>query len=106
MKRSLAKEIAEKISNEEIREMFVNAKNTITEWSKVSIVNKGMSKGCAWNILASDFKVEQTYNLLAKINMVREFGEYLPPHLKLQNNKTNKITQTIVCQEPNFKNYD
>jgi hypothetical protein len=34
--------------------MFDLAKNNIEDWSKVSIVNKGMTKGTAWNILASD----------------------------------------------------
>ena len=67
MNRTDAKLIAEKITNEELAEMFANAKANITDWTKVSSVNKGMSKGAAWNILASDFDVEKTYNNLAKV---------------------------------------
>jgi hypothetical protein len=40
-----SKKIALIISNQEIKEMFDLAKNNIEDWSKVSIVNKGMTKG-------------------------------------------------------------
>lgn len=102
MNRIEAKKIAEKITNEELAEMFDNAKANITDWTKVSVVNKGMSKGSAWNILASDFDIETNYNILAKVNMVREFGEFLPNYLKpVKENK--KININVVHQEPRFK---
>jgi hypothetical protein len=43
---------------------------------------KGLSKGIAWNILASDFDVSKEYNSLAKTNMVREFSDFIPDYLK------------------------
>lgn len=101
MNRTDAKLIAEKITNEELAEMFENAKANITDWTKVSSVNKGMSKGAAWNILASDFDIEKTYNNLAKVNMIREFGEFLPFYLKPT--KKPKPTIKVVHQEPRFK---
>ena len=101
MNRTDAKLIAEKITNEELAEMFENAKANITDWTKVSSVNKGMSKGAAWNILASDFDVDKTYHNLAKVNMVREFGEFLPNYLKPT--KKPKSTIKAVHQEPRFK---
>ena len=82
MNKKYAKCIAEFITNEDLAVMFVNAKNNITDWTQVSKINKGISKGVAWNILASDFDVEKTYNSIAKFNMVSEFGKYLPNHLK------------------------
>jgi hypothetical protein len=31
-----------------------------------------MTKGTAWNILASDFDVTHSYSNIAKVNMIRE----------------------------------
>ena len=101
MNRSDAKKIAETITNEELGEMFTNAKANISDWTKVSNVNKGMSKGVAWNILASDFDVEKKYHNMAKVNMVREFGEFLPDQLKPA--KKTKPSINVVHQEPKFK---
>lgn len=101
MNRSDAKKIAETITNQELSEMFTNAKANISNWTKVSNVNKGMSKGVAWNILASDFDVDKKYHNMAKVNMVREFGEFLPDHFKPA--KKTKPSINVVHQEPKFK---
>ncbi len=101
MNRSDTKKIAETITNQELSEMFTNAKANITDWTKVSNVNKGMSKGVAWNILASDFDVDKKYHNMAKVNMVREFGEFLPDHFKSA--KKIKPSINVVHQEPKFK---
>lgn len=93
--------IAEKITNEEILEMFENAKQSITDWNVVSKCNRGLSKGCAWNILAEDFDVNKKYHIMAIKNMVREFGEYLPNHLKPV--KKVKAKVSFVHHEPRFK---
>mgnify|MGYP000361941095 CR=1 FL=1 len=103
MNRRDAKIIAEKITNEQLSTMFKNAKENVKEWAKVSIVNKGMTKGVAWNILASDFNITQTYHILAKTNMVREFGEFLPKDLQLHKKEKKKITKTPTHQDPKFK---
>lgn len=100
MNKTEAKKIAETITNEELGVMFENAKKGITDWSKVSNLNKGLSKGVAWNILASDFDVSKKYNNLVKNNMVREFGEFLPDYLKPT--KKNKPQINVVHQEPKF----
>ena len=102
MNRTDAKKIAETITNEELNEMFENAKANITDWTKVSIVNNGMSKGAAWNILASDFNIDMKYHNMARVNMVREFGEFLPNHLKPAK-KTKTTSINVVHQEPRFK---
>ncbi len=102
MNRTDAKKIAETITNEELSDMFTNAKANISDWTKVSNVNKGLSKGVAWNILASDFDIEKKYHNMAKVNMVREFGEYLPEHLKPVK-KTKPSLINVVHQEPKFK---
>jgi hypothetical protein len=60
---------------------FKAAKVSIT-WDVPSVCNKGLSKGIAWNILASDFDVSKEYNSLAKTNMVREFSDFIPDYLK------------------------
>lgn len=101
MNRKLAKEIAETITNEQLQNMFDAAKVGISDWTVVSSVNKGMSKGAAWNILASDFDVNHNYHPIAKTNMVREFGDFLDDSFKPA--KKIKTTITPVHQEPKFK---
>ena len=100
MNRTDARKIAESITNEQIQEMFNQAKINITDWTKVSCVNKGMTKGVSWNILAKDFDVKIKHHILAKTNMVREFGEFLPDDLKPKKKVKNKII--TIHQEPKF----
>lgn len=82
MNKKSAREIAEKITNEQLQQMFDNAKQSISDWTEISKVNRGLTKGAAWNILAKDFKLDSKHHILAKTNMVREFGEYLSTDLK------------------------
>ena len=101
MNRINAKKIAKTITNEQLKEMFEAAKANIIDWTKVSNVNKGLTKGVSWNILAKDFDVNKSYHILAKINMVREFGEFLPGQLKPK--KSNRpLNKPPVHQEPDF----
>jgi hypothetical protein len=100
MNRPDAKKIALTITNEQIQEMFNQAKNGIKDWTKVSVVNKGLTKGTAWNVLAKDFDVTKKHHELAKINMVREFGEFLPEELKIK--KQAKSYSKTVHQDPQF----
>lgn len=81
MERNAAKKIAETVSVEDLKQMFINAQNGIKEWTKVSRVNKGLTKGTAFNIL-SKCGVDEKSSILAKTNMVREFGEWLPNYEK------------------------
>lgn len=101
MNRTDARKIAETITNQQLQDMFNLAKVGIKDWTKVSSVNKGLTKGTAWNILAKDFDVTHKHHILAKTNMIREFGEFLPKELKPQ--KKNKRTDiNPVHQEPIF----
>jgi hypothetical protein len=104
MQRNEAREIALKITNEQLKQMFINAKNSIMDWTKVSSINKGMSKGVAWNILAKDFDINKKYQYLAKLNMVREFSEFLPVELKPVK-KTKRPEVNIIHQNPDFSNW-
>lgn len=103
MNRSTAKEIAQKITNIELKQMFDNARANIKNWEERSIVNSSMSKGVAWNILAKDFKLNYPYITLAKTTMVREFGEYLPEALKPKKIKKKKYEGEIIHQDPIFE---
>lgn len=102
MNRKDAKAIAANITNEELLTMLTNAKKYIKNWKVRSIVNKSMTKGVAWNILAKDFDVNYKYHILAKINMIREFGEYLPDHLKIMKEKKITDVKPIIHQDPKF----
>lgn len=101
MNRNDARKIAEIITNNQLKEMLDSAQKNITNWDKVSSVNKGITKGTAWNILGKDFDVNHKYHILAKTNMVREFGEYLPEDLKPVKKQKTPIVKP-VHQDPVF----
>lgn len=101
MNRSDAKKIAEIITNEQLAEMFLRAKEGIKDWTVRSAVNSSFSKGSAWNILAATFDVGKRYHYLAKKNMVWEFGDFLDEDLKLPK-KPKKQLPEIHHQSPIF----
>ena len=95
--RQEAKNLAESVTADELKQMFLNAQKSIKDWTKVSRQNKGLSKGVAFNILS---KCLDTSSELAKTNMIMEFGEYLPTFKKEIIEKKHGIPPTH--QEPNF----
>ena len=103
MNRQNAKKLAETVTNEQLQEMFERAKNTITDWTESSNVNKSMTKGAAWNILAKDFNVKKNYSFLVKKNMIWEFGDFLSDELKPLK-KQKKERSVPFHQEPIFRN--
>lgn len=105
MNRTDARKIAETITTEQLYQMILTAKNRIADWGKVSIINKTLSVGTAWNVLCKTFDKDiSNHSNLYKINLIREFGQYLPEELKPK--KKAKIPTTIfVHQEPNFENF-
>lgn len=105
MNRKDAKKIAEEVKNEELLEMFKRAKEQINNWEVVSRANKSISRGVAWNVLAKDFDPNKEYHILAKVNMIREFGEFLPDYLKPEKNKP-KSDGSFVHHKPDFDNWD
>lgn len=102
MNKSNAKKIAETITFAQVQDMFDNAKENITDWSEVSAVNKGMTKGVAWNILKHGVKPEIVNQPLALKNMIWEFGDYLPEKLKIKNPSKKQTKLDVHHQEPIF----
>lgn len=100
-----ALEIAHNISNDNLETMFMNAMEGIEEWGETSYVNKGMTKGTSWNILAQNFDPEEKYGYSAKCNMVREFGNFLPEDLRVKNPPESIFKVNVIHQEPNFDNW-
>ena len=90
MRRNDARNLANTITNQQLFDMLEKAKVEVKDWTKVSLVNKGLTKGTAWNILGKDFDVNKTHHVLAKANMIREFGEFLPEELKPKKKRTVK----------------
>ncbi len=81
--------------------MIDKAKENIKDWTVASKVNKGLSKGVAWNILAKDFDINKHIHNIVKYNLIREYGEFLPEGF--QPNKKPKIEIKPVHQNPIFK---
>ena len=97
MNRTDARRIAETITNQQLKEMFDSAKENIKDWTTTSSVNKGFTKGLAWNILTAAFDVNEEQHILSKTNMIREFGEFLPNSLKVKE-KTKEISPMSSIQ--------
>jgi len=105
MNRKDAKEIAETVSLEDLKQMFIKAQNSIKDWTQVSNVNLGLSKGVAFNILSKGIDKHTSakeIHIMGKTNMVREFGEYLPNYEKKI--KPKKTYPAPSHQEPIFIN--
>lgn len=99
-----ARELADKITEAEMTEMFENAKVGIKDWTKVSRINKGITKGVAWNILYDTFTL-QSFRIisgLAKRNMIFEFQDFLPKHLIPEKKVKNKSEIKVQHQNPIF----
>ena len=84
MNRQEAKKLALTISIEDLKQMFLNAQEGIKDWNETSRVNKNITKGIAFNILSKCYddegvwRKESVGSIIAKTNMLREFGEWLP----------------------------
>ena len=102
MNKSNAKKIAETITFNQLQEMFNNAKNNIDDWTKVSSVNKSMTIGTTWNILFVGLKPAVINQKHALINMIWEFGDYLPDEVKITNKTKEKSEVKVTHQEPKF----
>lgn len=100
MNRTDARQIAETITSQQLADMLEASKNGIKDWTKRSRVNKGLDLGTTWNILGSNY-TGQDLHVLAKTNMIWEFGDFLPD--KLKPTKKNKIPlPEIHHQDPVF----
>lgn len=101
MTRTEAKKLAEKVSVADLKYMFVNAQNNITDWQRPSRVNKSMTIGTTFNVL-SRCGIDTNTHILAKINMIREFGEYLPDYKPPA--KKIKKNSNLHHEDPNSLN--
>lgn len=102
MNKTDAKLIAKTITYEQLVDMFNNAKERITDWTKVSSVNKGMTIGATWNILHGGLDERMVGRSLGIKNMIWEFGDYLPCELKSKKKTKKSSNIKIHHQEPKF----
>lgn len=102
-----SKKIAEKLSLNDLKTMFVKASEEIKDWTVRSKINLGLSIGATFNILSSGFskyKSENEIPIHVRRYMIQEFGQFLPPHF-LDLIKKEKIQLSPPShQEPNFDN--
>jgi hypothetical protein len=96
--RSEATQMEKTATPETLRQMILNAQDSIKDWSVASRINPSMSRGAAFNILkgAIDSKSE-----LARRNLLMEFGEFHPGYQKKQRSKRSNVPVTMH-QEPEF----
>ncbi len=102
MNKTNAKKIAETITFEQLSKMFDRAKLNIMNWEEVSAVNKGMTKGAAWNILYKSLLPRVMNSPMIIKNMIWEFGDYLDDDLKIKPKKKAKSDVKVFHQEPEF----
>lgn len=95
-----SKDLAEQVTDEDLVAMFENAKVKVTDWTVRSTLNKGMTKGAAYNILKL---VSAKSHKVGISNAIREFGEYLPePILALIKRKGKPILPKAYHEDPKF----
>lgn len=102
MDKSHAKHLSGKLDNYHLKLMIDKAKQEIKDWTAASKINKGLSKGTVWNILANSFDVDEHQNNIVKYNLIREYGEFLPEDLQPRK-KQPKPEVLPVHQDPIFK---
>lgn len=100
MNRKEAKQIALTISKTQMIEMFLTAQKEIKDWTQAAIVNKGMSKGMAFNIFTSDIENCDKWIWIGRYNAIREFGDYIPGYVKP--GKEKKKSYIPIHQDPIF----
>lgn len=98
MNRADARQLAETVSVADLKQMFVNVERGFNAWEIPSRVNMGMTKGTTFNILTK-CGIDENTSILAKTNMIWEFGEYLP-NVPTKDKKV-KAKINPVHQEPN-----
>ena len=94
-----ARKIAEVVTNEQLCKMIDLARDGVTKWDAVSVVNKGITKGVAWNILCSSFDTTVEHHFMVKLNMVREFGEFIEGEFELPRRERKGVVKPFH-QEP------
>ena len=102
MNKTNAKKIAETITFEQLSKMFENAKLNIVNWEEISAVNKGMTKGAAWNILHGSLAPRIMDRSSTIKNMIWEFGDHLDDDLQIKPKKKAKSDVKVFHQEPDF----
>ena len=102
MNKTNAKLIACSITFDQLTKMFDNAKTNIKDWTKLSAVNKGMTKGAVWNIFHPNLKPSIMSHKLALKNMIWEFGDHLEADLKINQTTKESINVNVFHQKPKF----
>ncbi|REC56976.1 hypothetical protein DRF62_02120 [Chryseobacterium piscium] len=102
MDKTHAKQLSLRLDNYHLKQMLDKAKEEIKDWTVASKINKGLSKGTVWNILANNFEVDKHLNNIVKYNLIREYGEFLPESLQPRK-KQSKPEIIPVHQDPIFK---
>lgn len=103
MNRHEAKKLAETVTLEDFKQMFLNAQSQIKDWTMPCRVNKGMSLGAAFNILSKNVmdrtSIKETHPIAIK-NCIWAFGEYLPGYEKTV--KAERAAIVVHHEEPNL----
>ncbi len=95
-----AEHLSKKLTNLQILEMLKTARKEIVNWKVRSCVNRGITKGACWNILARDYDPHRRDNYLINKNLIWEFGDFLPKNIRFE----NKLKEPFH-QEPDFSNF-
>jgi hypothetical protein len=105
MSNKYARELSERITNEQIFTMLKRAILNVEDWAAPSKSNKGISRGSHWNIFCQNFDVEKKINPMVKYRMLQEYSEFLPLELK-QQKKESIVLNPPSHQEPNFEKWN
>ena len=98
MNRNEARSLAENVTGDDLEKMLEKAAENITDWHRVSRVNIWITIGYSYNLFKKGFDPNVPIHILAKTNMILEFGEYLKTYEKPMRTKRN--APTPIHQDP------
>ena len=100
MNRKESKRLAEIVSDEQIKTMLDRAKAEIDDWSKASVANIGLSRGCHWNMFCRKYYDAKSFSTIHKYRLIQEYGEFLPEEFHPK--KTSRVKTIPVHHDPIF----
>lgn len=95
-----ARELAHQTSDADVKIMLKTAREKVKDWKQPSNINPLMTIGYSFNIFAKALVAvrDKHLHLLTKVNLIREFGKYLPNYKPPK--KTLKIQREPIHSNP------
>ena len=89
--KSESKQLALLVTDKDIIQLFIDTLAKHKDWKATSVVNIGMTKGAAFNILKHARTYANGQLNMGVVHAIREFGEYLPAEILAKVPKKKRV---------------